>query len=238
MALSNARRTGVSALVIAVFLALDSAGPSAGHDTVSPVLIPDGAPPVFDFTPPVPGSYRLPVIREAVDGTVLDIGGRPLSLLQRMAGRVVLLSFIYTNCERECPHATSTLYDIFYATAADDDLPANLSLISLSFDPERDTPEAMAAYGYAARADPAGKSPWSFFTTRSRRELEPILRGYGQNLSPRPSGVINHLLRVYLIDRRGRVRNIYGLEFLDPRLLLVDVRTLLLEEAAAAARSD
>jgi len=233
----NGVRSRASAFLIAMFLILGSAGSVAGHDVVAPVLLPDGAPPAFDFTPPAPGSYRLPVIREAVDGAVLDTDGQPRSLRQGMAGRIVLFSFIYTNCGKECPHATSTLYDIFYATAADSDLAANLSLISLSFDPERDTPEAMAAYGYAARTDPAGKSPWSFFTTRSRRELEPILRGYGQNLSLRPSGVINHLLRVYLIDRRGRVRNIYGLEFLDPRLLLADVHTLLLEEAAAA-RSD
>lgn len=230
---SNGRRARASALLIAVSLVLGPVGSAQGHDAVAQVPSPDGAPPTFDFTPPVPGSYRLPVIREGADGTVLDVSGRPRSLRQQMAGRIVVLSFIYTNCENECPHATSTLYDIFYATAADAELAANLSLISLSFDPERDTPEAMAAYGYAARTDPAGKSPWSFFTTRSRRELEPILRGYGQNLSPRPSGVINHLLRVYLIDRRGGIRNIYGLEFLDPRLLLADVRTLLLEESAA-----
>jgi hypothetical protein len=35
---------------------------------------------------------------------------------------------------------------------------------------------------------------------------------------------------VYLIDRQQRIRNIYGLDFLDPRLLLADVRTLLQED--------
>ncbi len=42
-----------------------------------------------------------------------------------------------------------------------------------------------------------------------------------------------HLLRVYLIDRQLRIRNIYGLDFLGPRLLLADVRTLVLEDREA-----
>ena len=71
-------------------------------------------------------------------------------------------------------------------------------------------------------------------------ELRPILQGYGQTidrvddrktgLTSNGTGVIYHLLRVYLIDQRGRVRNIYGLGYLDPRLLIADILTLLIEE--------
>ena len=50
---------------------------------------------------------------------------------------------------------------------------------------------------------------------------QPVRRAPGEGAD------IAHLLRVYLIDRQRRVRNIYGLGFLDPRLLLADVRTLL-----------
>jgi len=39
-----------------------------------------------------------------------------------------------------------------------------------------------------------------------------------------------HILRVFLIDRDGRIRNIYSSATLDPRLVLADVKTLLLEE--------
>ena len=44
------------------------------------------------------------------------------------------------------------------------------------------------------------------------------------------SAGLTHRLRVYLIDSQRRIRNIYGLDFLDPDLLLADVRTLVLEE--------
>jgi protein SCO1 len=40
-----------------------------------------------------------------------------------------------------------------------------------------------------------------------------------------------HILRVFLIDREGRIRNIYSSATLDPRLVLADVKTLLLEES-------
>jgi cytochrome oxidase Cu insertion factor (SCO1/SenC/PrrC family) len=176
----------------------------------------------FDFEPPEPGTYELPVLRQAADGEVLDSDGRPRRLKALMQGKITLLSLIYTGCQTECPEATAILYDLFYASGRDRELAEEMTLISLSFDPERDTPEA--------------KSPWHFPTTSSRRALEPILAGYGQVVDVRPPGghpdeaMINHLLRVFLIDRRGRVRNIYGLGFLDPRLVIADIRTLLIEE--------
>jgi cytochrome oxidase Cu insertion factor (SCO1/SenC/PrrC family) len=45
-----------------------------------------------------------------------------------------------------------------------------------------------------------------------------------------PQGPLYHTLRVFLIDREGRIRNIYSSGTLDPRLVLADVKTLLLEE--------
>src|SRR5262249_40131731 len=85
------------------------------------------------------------------------------------------------------------------------------------------------------------RSPWEFLTTPSEHELRPILAGYGQ-LVQRPAGLPGpggtsasptHLLRVYLIDHQQRIRNIYGPDFLAPRLLVADIRTLLFEERQA-----
>jgi cytochrome oxidase Cu insertion factor (SCO1/SenC/PrrC family) len=124
------------------------------------------------------------------------------------------------------------LYRLHGATGNDPELARHLRLVTLSFDPGHDTPATMARYSrVAATREP--RSPWEFLTTASDRQLGPILAAYGQ-LVQRPPGPAaaapTHLLRVYLIDRRLRIRNIYGLDFLDPRLLLADVRTLLLED--------
>ncbi len=196
----------------------------------------------FDFETPRPGSYRLPVVKPAADGAVLDAAGRTRRLRDVMSGRLVILSFIFTRCSdaRGCPLATAVLHQIHAATAGDPELVRHVKLVTLSFDPGNDTPETMAKYGRVATTRET-RSPWDFLTTPSEKELAPILAGYGQ-LVQRPAGPPapgvataspSHLLRVYLIDRQQRVRNIYGLDFLDPRLLMADVQTLLLEERQA-----
>jgi cytochrome oxidase Cu insertion factor (SCO1/SenC/PrrC family) len=191
----------------------------------------------FDFDPPGPGTYRLPVVKPAADGSVLDAAGAARRLRDVLAGRITVLSFVYTRCSdpNGCPLATAVLYQLHGATAGDRELARHLRLVTLSFDPGHDTPETMARYSRVA-ATQETRSPWEFLTTASDRQLAPILAAYGQVVqratdpsTPGPS----HLLRVYLIDRQLRVRNIYGLDFLDPRLLLADVRTLLLEERQA-----
>jgi len=195
----------------------------------------------FDFDPPAPGSYTLPVIRPAADGKVLDTAGEGRTLYDIYDGKVVLLSFIYTRCTdaQGCPLATAVLYKIFGASKADRQLAENLRMISLSFDPQHDTPEVMAAYRNGGSSDWQGGAEWIDLTTGSEADLQPILDDYEQTIRRRvddegnPTDEFGHQLRAYLIDRDKRIRNIYGLGFLDPRLLVADVKTLLAEERAA-----
>jgi hypothetical protein len=102
-----------------------------------------------------------------------------------------------------------------------------------------DTPERMAAYSGLAAARP-NAAPWHFVTTRSQAELQPILDAYGQAVDKKqnpkdPTGPLNHTLRVFLVDAAGNIGNIYSSGTLDPRLVLGDVRTLMMESAKAGA---
>ena len=131
--------------------------------------------------------------------------------------------------------ATGVLMDLHELSADRPELAKNLRLVSMSFDPANDTPERMAAYSTVA-SQRASAAPWQFVTARSQTELQPILAAYGQAVdrkqdSADPTGPLNHTLRVYLIDAEGRIRNIYSSGTLDLRLVLADVRTLLLEGA-------
>ncbi len=193
----------------------------------------------YDYDPPAPGSYRLPVIQEAGDGAVLSADGRSLKLRDLLAGRITVLSFIYTRCAdpSACPYATGVLHDVHRISGKDAAIAENLRLITFSFDPEHDTPRVMGEYGSALRR--AAGSEWLFLTTRDAGDLAPILHAYGQRVDRKkdpgdPLGPWSHVLRVHLIDRRGMVRNIYSTGLLDPRLVVTDVRTLLLEEGTAA----
>jgi cytochrome oxidase Cu insertion factor (SCO1/SenC/PrrC family) len=190
-----------------------------------------------DYDAPAPGSYNLPVVKVAPDGALLDSKAKSLSLHELMRGRVTVLSFIYTRCAapNACPYAMSVMSQLHRVSLEDKTLASRMRLVSMSFDPEYDTPRHLADYAESMRDEKAG-CEWRFATAKSRAELEPILNDYGQTVDKRqnaadPQGPLYHILRVFLIDREGRIRNIYSSGTLDLRLVLADVKTLLLEEA-------
>jgi cytochrome oxidase Cu insertion factor (SCO1/SenC/PrrC family) len=191
----------------------------------------------YDYEPPVPGSYGLPVVKPAADGALLESTGKSLNLRDLTHGRITVMSFIYTRCAamKACPYAAGVLNQLHLLSVEDQALAKNMRLVSMSFDPEYDTPQRLAAYSEGVREEKSG-CEWRFATAKSRGELESILNAYGQAVDKRPNpndpqGPLYHTLRVFLIDRNGRVRNIYSSGTLDPRLIVADVKTLLLEDA-------
>jgi cytochrome c peroxidase len=184
------------------------------------------------FQPATPGSYSLPIIGPAADGEVLTSSGQAQHLHQLMGDKLVLLSFIYTTCSdvNGCPLATQVLHKISRQLREQPQLAGQLRLLTLSFNPETDTPEAMASFGQDFQT--AGFD-WQFLTSRDQQALQPILDGYQQSLQKiyddqgRFTGSYSHLLRVYLIDRERKIRNIYSVDFLHADTVLNDVKTLL-----------
>jgi cytochrome oxidase Cu insertion factor (SCO1/SenC/PrrC family) len=193
----------------------------------------------YDYQAPEPGTYELPVLQDASDGTVVAPDGKPVRLHKLLDGRVAILSFIYTRCSdpRACLRASGVLSELQQLSRQDPAVQAKLQLITLSFDPGYDTPEVMQRYGQVFSHDEAGAN-WLFLTTRNNHDLQPLLEAYGQRVDKRakPSalGPYQHTLRVYLIDSQKRIRNIYSYGLLDPRLVMADVQTLLREEKGVA----
>jgi cytochrome oxidase Cu insertion factor (SCO1/SenC/PrrC family) len=192
--------------------------------------------PDHDYDAPAPGSYTLPVIKPAADGVLLDSKGKSVRLAELTRGRITVMSFIYTRCAaaKACPMATGVLMQLHRESADDPAMAMRLRLVSMSFDPANDTPERMAAYAGLSSSHPTA-APWRFVTAASQEKLQPILESYGQSVNkkadPRdPTGPLNHTLRVFLVDAAGNIRNIYSSGTLDPRLVLADIRTLMMEE--------
>ncbi len=187
------------------------------------------------YEAPKPGTYRLPPLKKAPGGHVLLSSGKPAQLGDLLGDKIVVLSFIYSTCSdvNGCPLATFVLHRIYKRVLKDPQLAGKVRLLSLSFDPEHDTPEVMDLYGKNFQ----GKGgDWRFLTTRSEEALAPILDAYGQNVQKeydeqgQPTGKFSHILRVFLIDRNRRIRNIYSVSFLHPDVLLNDIRTVLMDE--------
>ncbi len=119
---------------------------------------------------------------------LLDSDGKSLNLRDLTHGRVTVLSFIYTRCAagKACPYATGVLNQLHLRSTSDQTLAKNMRLVSMSFDPEYDTPQRLAAYSEAIREEKAG-CEWRFATAKSRAELESILTAYGQTVDTRPN---------------------------------------------------
>ena len=217
-------------LAAAALLAwLAGAVPALGHD---------GAPlPALDFEPPAPGTYTLHRIMAAPDGEVLGLDGRPHRLSRFTRERITLLGLIYTTCVDPdgCPLTARVFDAVRHAVGETPGLRGKVRLVSLSFDPERDTPAAMRAYAGRRATDGGEDVPWSFLTTRSARALLPLVDGFGQDIrtatdlvNGRPLRELSHVLKVFLIDPAGFVREIYSSTFLHPRTVLNDIETLLM----------
>ncbi len=191
----------------------------------------------LQFAPPSAGTYQLHSLGAAADGAVLSSTGAAQRLHDLIGEKFTVLSFIYTTCSdvNGCPLATHVLRGVQDRLSADRQLADKVRLLSVSFDPVHDTPDVLAIYG-AHFVQPG--FDWQFLTTSGETQLAPILAAYDQwvqkdyDADGHAIGSMSHILRVYLIDRQRRIRNIYSTSFLHADTLLNDIRTVMLEEAA------
>jgi protein SCO1 len=198
----------------------------------------------MDFVPPLAGSYTLQRIMPAPDGMVMDTQGKARALSTFTRGHITLLGFIYTTCvdPSGCPLAYEVFNSLKAKILATPDMAARVQLVSLSFDPLRDTPDVMKQYGGSHVKNRDGL-PWYFLTTRSPKELLPLVEGFGQDVrasvSKKDGRVVrelSHVLKVFLLDKASTVREIYSSSFLMPQMVMNDIETLFLEEQAAARK--
>ncbi len=189
------------------------------------------------FEPPKPGTYQLQHIMPVPEGTVLDVDGEAKSLQHFTRDKITLLSFIYTSCAdpEGCPMAYQTFDELKKHIVARPELTDKIRFVSLSFDPLRDTPEMMQHYGGSHVRVRQGVQ-WFFLTTPSPAALEPLVEGFGQDVqvvvnaeTGRTSQELSHVLKVFLIDGKGDVREIYTTSFLLPQVVMNDIETLLME---------
>jgi len=188
----------------------------------------------LEFTPPTAGSYRLPPLWEAADGALLDAAGKEVALADLLEGRITVLSFIFTRCGdvNGCPLASYVLQGVAQRVARDAQLRELAQMVSVSFDPAYDTPRVVGEYGEAYAVDGA---EWRFLTSRDEDVLQPVLDAYDQSVvkdydaDGNELGTLSHILRVYLIDGKRRIRNIYSVSFLHADTVTNDIRTLMLE---------
>jgi cytochrome c peroxidase len=224
----RARLAAGLALTATVAAAGPPARPPLAHDDVAYTYGVGSFAPAF--VPPAPGTYELPPIDSVRDHAVLDSQSGETTMNRLIGDRLAVVSFIYGSCAEAtgCPVSTGALHRLDRLLAADPKLAKEVVLVTVSFDPARDTPQRMAAM----RRLHAPATDWRFVTTRDQAMLHPLLDDYGQPVAElkypdgTPTGVFRHVLKVFLLDRERRIRNVYSVGFLHPELVMNDLRTV------------
>ena len=192
--------------------------------------------PRMEFTPPRPGSYTLQKIQAIADATLLDPAGQPTRLSTVTRSKITLLTFFYTYCADPlgCPFAYHALMDIRSQVLRDAKLAQHVRFVGISLDPTHDTPQEIGRYRDAVSRDSAFE--WNVLTAKSVAALLPVLDDFGQDVSVelapdgKPTRTMHHMLKLFLIDRQGTVREIYTLAYLHPAVIVNDIQTLYLEQ--------
>ncbi len=131
--------------------------------------------------------------------------GQPVSLSD-FQGQAIALTFFFTRCPipEFCPRLSRNFEEVQGKLKGMPNAPTNWHLISVTFDPMRDTPEVLKAYGQAYQYDPAH---WSFLTG-PKDKIEELARLCDVSFEP-DSGFFKHNFRTLIIDASNRLQMVF-----------------------------
>jgi protein SCO1/2 len=158
------------------------------------------------------------------DVTLTDTAGASVSL-SNWRGSAVAVTFIYTRCPlpQYCPLMDRRFAEVQRAITGDAALNGRVHLLSVSFDPDVDTPTVLAAHANKLGADPA---LWHF-ATAPREVIDPFAAAFGVNVIREADTTITHNLRTAVIDPQGRLLSVYDGTDWTPDHIVADLRKAL-----------
>jgi len=165
-------------------------------------------------TPPKSGPFRL--VRDVEPLSVGDMLpeyhftnqlGQAVSLSQ-FRGQALAITFIFTRCPFPtfCPLMSNNFREVQDALLKNANGPTNWHLLTITFDPEWDTPPRLKGYASQFYADP---QRWSFLTG-TLIDITAIAEQFGLLFwREGGGGNISHNLRTAVVDARGQVQKIF-----------------------------
>lgn len=163
--------------------------------------------------------YDVEVHQPAAAFTLINQVGETVSLSD-YRGKFVVLDFIYTGCPDVCPLLTANLRQV--ADALGDRFGQDVHFVSITLDPEYDTPEQLKQYAQAFRADP---SNWDFLTG-APAIVDQVLDDYQQTYERKGPREVDHTALTVLIDPNGIERHRYWGMAYPPALVVEHIETV------------
>lgn len=174
-------------------------------------------------TPDTPGVRMLEPGAEAPEARFVDQDGRARQLSE-WRGRTVAVTFVYTRCPLPdfCPLMDRNFAAVQRAVLQDASLARGVQLLSVSVDPEYDTPAVLRDHARRAGADPR---TWTWLTGQ-RDVIATFAEAFGVSTMREGTSTteIVHNLRTAVIDRHGRIASIVSGNDWTPDGLLTDLR--------------
>lgn len=164
-----------------------------------------GTAPLPENPPSIPAAAGVHLLEpgdRAPDTVLTDQEGRPMKLSD-WRGQAVGITFIYTRCPlpQFCPMLDRRFADVQRIVASDPVLSARVRLLSVSFDPDADTPAMLKAH--AAKLD-ANPQVWRF-ATASRSDVDRFAAEFGVNVVREADRTITHNMKTAVIGPDGKV---------------------------------
>ena len=167
----------------------------------------------------------LPKIKPAPEFALTEQDGKRLAL-KDLRGKVLAITFIYASCADTCPLLTAKMVGIQNQLGAA--FGPRVNFLSITVDPERDTPEVLERYAKRHRANRTG---WAFLTG-TKAEIREAAKRYGIYYKKNPRGDVDHTFLTSLVDQNGMLRVQYmGVKF-NPDEMLRDLQSLMREVKA------
>lgn len=168
---------------------------------------------------------RLPVLYVMPSFELTDQGGQPFGTKQ-LEGKVWVASFIFTSCKVECPaigRANTLLQEKLAGTP--------VQLVSVSVDPEFDTPQALTTWGKDFGVDPAR---WHLLTGERAAIEKLVIEGFRSHMGDKKveGGLVQiaHTMKLVLVDQLGGIRHYFDATDDKAVALVVDHAKALVEE--------
>ncbi|QND68765.1 redoxin domain-containing protein [Mesorhizobium loti] len=163
--------------------------------------------------------YFQPIDRPAPDFTLRTADGRIVRMAD-LRGKVVVLHFIYTSCPDVCPLHAEKIAEI-QAMVNGTPMKDQVTFVTITTDPTRDTPDVLRKYAPAHGLDPAN---WLFLTTTQDQPEDTTRKlaeeAFGHKFTLTDDGYQMHGTVTHVIDRQGHWRaNFHGLNFASVNLV-------------------
>ena len=157
------------------------------------------------------------------DGELIDQSGTRRTLGD-WRGQVLAVTFVYTRCPLPnfCPLIDRHFADVQEQVRSSSDLRGRVHLVSVTLDPEYDTPAVLMRHAGQLKADPA---VWTMLTG-SREQVETFASQFGVSVTrenPQSTEVV-HNLRTAVIDGSGRLVTILSGGDWQPSTLIAEIR--------------